>query len=141
MIRKRYLTDLWNRQSVRFITMGGFCAAVTWGARFALSSVFPFETAVLLSCLIGMSIGFGLYRTYVFPEAERVMLHQAGLFIAVNIGSALVVFTLSLAFLRVQMGTPWPVMAKEGLAHGLAIAVGAVINFIAHKSLTFKGPS
>ncbi len=56
-----------NNQVVRFLFLGGFAAAVNWLIRFPLSLFLPLSAAVAVAYLIGMSVGFTLYRTYVFP--------------------------------------------------------------------------
>ena len=134
----RAMRRLWARQGIRFLAIGGLCAALTWGIRFALSVLMPFAAAVIASSALGMSAGFGLYRRYVFPHSGRPLVHQGALFIGVNLLSAAIVFVLAMAFMMALSAVPWPLAVQEGLAHALAIGCGAVINFLAHKSLTFS---
>jgi putative flippase GtrA len=131
------LNALAEHQVVRFLFLGGFAAAVNWLARFLLSAVLPLGAAVLVAYLIGMSVGFRLYRTYVFPGSDRSILQQTGVFVAVNLVGAVVVLTLTYIFLTLQGGFGYPAFVKEGAAHGLAIGFGAAVNFIGHKTLTF----
>lgn len=132
--RARYLAD---NQIVRFLFLGGFAAAVNWLVRFPLSLVLPLPAAVAVAYLIGMSIGFTLYRTYVFPGSNRPVAQQTIIFVCVNLLGALVVLGLTMALLAAQAGLNYPVWVREGLAHGVAIAIGAVVNFVGHKTLTF----
>jgi hypothetical protein len=56
------------------------------------------------------------------------VLQQSLIFLAVNI----------LAFLNAFAALPLADFIREGLAHGLAIGLGSVVNFIGHKTLTFS---
>jgi putative flippase GtrA len=98
----------------------------------------PLPAAVVVAYAIGMSVGFTLYRRYVFPGSDRPIAQQTLIFIAVNLLGAVVVLAVTLALLALQQPFGYPLWIKEGLSHGLAIGVGAVINFIGHKTLTFS---
>jgi len=124
-------------QAVRFLLLGGFAAAVNWLVRFPLSAVVPFDLAVVLAYAIGMSAGFLLYRKHVFPGSPLPVARQAIMFLAVNLFGAVVVLGLTLSFLSLLSGFGWPIFVRQGLAHGLAIGLGAVVNYFGHKTLTF----
>ncbi|MFC5066559.1 GtrA family protein [Flaviflagellibacter deserti] len=136
---KSRITALMANQVFRFLLLGGFAAAVNWIVRFPLSLVMPFPAAVLVAYMIGMGVGFTLYRTYVFPGSSRTLLEQSLTFLGVNLVGAVVVLVLTDLFLGLQSGSTWPEFMREGLAHGFAIGVGAVVNFFGHKLLTFRG--
>jgi putative flippase GtrA len=127
-----------QHQGVRFLALGGFAAAVNWLVRFPLSLFMPFEAAVFFAYAIGMSVGFALYGRYVFPGSDRPVGQQMAIFIAVNLAGAAIVLAVSYLLLRLQAGYGYPLFVKEGLAHGLAIGVGAVANFFGHKTITFR---
>lgn len=127
-------------QVLRFLLLGGLAAAINWLVRFPLAMVLPFHVAVVVAYVIGMSAGFTLYRTYVFPGSTRPILQQTLMFVAVNLVGAVVVLGLAILFLNLQAGLDWSLTVREGLAHGFAIAIGAVINFFGHKTLTFRLP-
>lgn len=124
-------------QVVRFLLLGGLAAAINWLVRFPLSAVLPFDLAVVAAYVIGMSAGFVLYRTYVFPGSARPVVEQSLVFLAVNLFGAGVVLGFTWLFLSLVSDTGWPLFVREGLAHGLAIGIGAVANFFGHKTLTF----
>lgn len=132
------LKALASNQVARFLLLGGLAAAINWLVRFPLSALLPIGWAVFVAYLIGMSAGFHLYRTYVFPGSTRPVLQQTLIFLAVNAVGAMVVLGLTYLFLELQAGFGFPLFVKEGLAHGFAIGIGAVVNFIGHKSLTFS---
>lgn len=127
-----------QHQGVRFLALGGFAAAVNWLVRFPLSMVMPFGAAVFAAYAIGMSVGFALYPRYVFPGSDRPVAQQLVIFVLVNLAGALVVLIVSMALLAAQAGLSYPLFVKQGLAHGIAIGVGALANFFGHKTLTFR---
>lgn len=129
---------LLQNQVFRFLMLGGLAAAINWLVRFPLSLVMPLSAAVLVAYAIGMSAGFCLYRTYVFPGSNRPIAQQIIVFLLVNLAGAVVVLALTLAFLNLQNGMALPEAIKEGLAHGFAIGIGAIVNFFGHKLLTFS---
>lgn len=132
------LPRLFISQPVRFLFCGGFAAAVNWGARIALSQVMSFEMAVVVAYAIGMSVGFALYRTIVWPDHNTSLSDQVKGFLLVNAGSALIVFAATLglrALLQVLIG---PGEIADAGAHGVGIAIGAVANFAGHKAFTFR---
>lgn len=129
---------LLQNQVVRFLLLGGLAAAINWLVRFPLSLIMPLSAAVLVAYVIGMSAGFCLYRTFVFPGSNRPMAQQIVVFLLVNLAGAVVVLALTFAFVDLQSGMAWPETIKEGLAHGVAIGIGAIVNFFGHKLLTFS---
>jgi len=132
------LKALVDNQIVRFLALGGFAAAVNWLVRFPLSAVLPMSLAIVLAYVIGMTVGFTLYRRYVFPGSTRPIVEQSLIFLAVNLVGAVVVLGLTHTLIEAQAGLAWPAFVREGLAHGFAIGVGSVVNFVGHKTLTFR---
>lgn len=125
-------------QIVRFLLLGGLAAAINWLARFPLSLVMPFPAAVFVAYLIGMSAGFTLYRAYVFPNSPQPIALQATLFLLVNALGAIVVMAVSLALLDHLLPMVGWWLMPEAVAHGTGIAIGAVVNFVGHKYLSFR---
>lgn len=123
----------------RFLVCGGFAAFVNWAARIALSSLVPFEVAVVLAYAIGMAVGFVLYRTVVWTDHEATLAEQAIGFVLVNGLSAVVVFGVAVGLkggLETLLGSGGRLI--DAGAHGVAIGVGALANFVGHRSFTFR---
>ncbi|MBN8944029.1 MAG: GtrA family protein [Rhizobiales bacterium] len=123
----------------RFLVCGGFAAFVNWAARIALSSLMPFEMAVVLAYAIGMTVGFVLYRTVVWTDHEATLAEQAIGFVLVNGLSAVVVFGVAIGLrgaLETLLGSGGGLV--DAGAHGVAIGVGALANFLGHRSFTFR---
>jgi energy-coupling factor transport system substrate-specific component len=133
----RHAGTLMNRQIFRFLVMGGLAAAINWLVRFPLSALMPFEGAVFVAYLIGMTAGLVLCWRYVFVDSDRSKTAQTLYFLAVNALSAVLVTIL--ASLSVKLLSPLPVAlwVREGLGHGLAIGIGIVFNFLGQRTVTF----
>ena len=125
-------------QGLRFLLAGGFAAAVNWLVRFPLSLAMPYGLAVLVAGAIGMTIGFVIYRHYVFPGSGRAPTRQVRDFIAVNL-CALVAVT-AVAILLKDGLFPWLgfALAPDAVAHAIGIAAGALANFVGHRQVTFS---
>lgn len=132
---------LLDNQVFRFLLLGGFAAAVNWVVRFPLSLFLPFEWAVFFAYLIGMSVGFVLYRSYVFPGSTRSTREQVFYFLVVNAAGAVIVTGLAALLVAGLEPFSWPLFIKEGLGHGIAIGAGAVFNFFGHRIVTFARPA
>lgn len=126
------------RQVARFLLLGGTAAAINWIARFPLSLLMPFPVAVFFAYLIGMMAGFTLYRSYVFPGSPMPLGVQVGLFLCVNAVGAAIVLGVSLLLLDNIFPKFGEMPFAEALAHGIGIGIGAIVNFIGHKYLTFR---
>ncbi len=127
-----------GRREIRFIVAGGLASAVNWFSRFPLALFWSFETAVALAYGVGMGVGFVLYRTWVFEGTEGRVWEQLPRFLLVNGFGLAVVMASACTFLWILAPTPW---LSEGstraLAHSLALIVGAAVNFLGHRTLTF----
>ncbi|SDR48159.1 GtrA family protein [Pseudovibrio sp. Tun.PSC04-5.I4] len=138
-LRQSYETSAEFRQIVRFLFAGGFAAFVNWVLRIGLSVFLPFWLAVLLAYFIGMSIGYTLYKRFVFVGAEEPdsVKRQIVIFLGVNLLSAMIVLGLSVGLRELLLGV-LPLFFAQALAHGTAIAIGAVTNYLGHKAITFR---
>ncbi len=128
-----------GHEVVRFLIAGGTATAINWLARIPLSSVMPFEAALLAAYGLGMVASFWLYRAFVFRISQGSLRGQVFLFLAVNAVGAGVVLAVSTALLE-GLTALLPDLAQsiaEALAHGVGIAVGAAANYLGHRVLTF----
>jgi putative flippase GtrA len=127
-----------SRKTIMFLICGSLAAAINWLARICLSQFMSFEMALVLAYGIGMVAGFALYRNLVWPGIRSSIARQVTGFVAVNAVSG--VFVVVSAVLMVRLAetafSPSPVI--EATAHAIAIALGAVANYVGHGRLTFR---
>ena len=128
-----------DRPQARFLVAGGIAALVNWLARFPVELVLPYFAALLVATGIGMTCGFLLYRAWVFPGSTRPLGRQIRDFILVNLtGQATMLAVAALArqlLISIDVGT----LVAGASAHALGIAVGAVVNYLGHRHVTFAG--
>jgi putative flippase GtrA len=127
-----------NPQVLRFLVCGGLAALVNWLARLLLSPLTGFSAAVILAYAVGMLAGFLLYRHIVWPAASRSWRQQVLPFVVVNLAGAAVVLIAALALVQVGSMLAGRSAIVEALAHGAAIAIGAVFNYYGHNRITFS---
>jgi energy-coupling factor transport system substrate-specific component len=125
------------REGARFVVAGGVASAANWLSRLGLSFVVPFPAALIVGAALGMALGFVLYRSWVFPHSSRPLPAQTGFFLLVNFVTACFVVTVSLVFAQLFAGLPISVLNQQNLAHAAAIACGALISFLGHRTFTF----
>jgi putative flippase GtrA len=125
-------------EAAKFLVCGGIAAFVNWAARIALAAAMSFEAAVIVAYLIGMSVGFALYRNVVWTDRGTSLSDQVVGFVLVNALSAAVVLVVAVGLRATLSAVAGPGALIDGAAHGTAIGVGAVANFIGHRSITFR---
>ena len=124
-------------QGCRFLLAGGFAAGVNWLVRFPLSLVLPYGAAVILAGAVGMTVGFVMYRYYVFPASSRSAAQQVRGFVAVNLVGMAVVAVVAVMLKDGLFPLIGLRFASEAIAHAVGIGVGAVANFVGHRNVTF----
>lgn len=133
-------SKIFSGEIARFLIAGGSAALINWLARIGFSQILPLDQAILLAYGIGMLTGFLLYRSFVFEGASGSLTRQIAIFLGVNLVGAVVVMAATLALksftLTAMPGIGAPI--AEALAHGTAIGIGAVSNYLGHRLLTFR---
>jgi energy-coupling factor transport system substrate-specific component len=126
-----------DRPQGRFLIAGSIAALVNWLVRFPIELAVPYFVALLLATSVGMTCGFLLYRSWVFPGSKRLLGHQIRDFILVNLtGQATMLAIATIArqlLLLVQIG---PRIAGAS-AHALGIGAAAIVTYLGHRHLTF----
>jgi putative flippase GtrA len=133
-----------DRPEGRFLVAGGIAALVNWLVRFPVELVLPYFAALLVATCVGMTCGFLLYRAWVFPGSTRPLVGQVRDFILVNLtGQATMLGVAALTrqlLISLEVGT----LVAGASAHALGIAIGAVVNYLGHRHVTFtatdRGP-
>ena len=124
-------------EPARFLLAGGFASGLNWLSRFGLSRFLPFDAAVVVSYMFGMTFGFVTYRAWVFPGSCVPVKQQVCRFFCVNAVSLAVVTAVSSLLVRVLTTGGIATAPAEALAHAVGIGAGAVGSFVGHRGLTF----
>jgi putative flippase GtrA len=124
-------------QFVRFLSTGGFAAAVNLFSRYQLNKVLSFEAAVALAYLIGMVTAYVLARVLVFQASGRSVAEEFRRFAIVNIFALILVWSISVGlahYLFPAISFEWH---ADDIAHSIGVAAPAVVSYFGHRSYTF----
>ena len=120
----------------RFLGVGGVAAAANLLSRYFLDLVMPFEAAVVLAYMVGMVVGFVLFRKTLFKgyaiNAQLIMR-----FVWVNLFGAALAWAISSILARHALpliGWTWHPFE---IAHLCGVAAPAITSFFLHKHYTF----
>jgi putative flippase GtrA len=122
----------------RFLVAGGLAALVNWLVRFPIERVVPYFAALLLATSIGMTCGFLLYRSWVFPGSSRSIADQVRDFILVNLTGQATMLGIATIVRQLLFVVEIGPLIAGALAHALGIGTGAIVNYLGHRHLTFS---
>jgi putative flippase GtrA len=120
----------------RFLGVGGVAAAANLASRYLLDIVMPFEVAVVLAYMVGMVVGFFLFRNTLFKgyaDDARLIMR----FIWVNLFGATLAWAISSIMARHALpliGWTWHPFE---IAHLCGVAAPAITSYFLHKHYTF----
>ncbi len=126
-----------NSEFVRFVLAGGVAADANIMSRCLLSSIMPFEAAIVVAYLIGMITAFGLTRQFVFEKSQRHVRSEALRFVLVNLVALLQVWIVSIGladWVFPKIGFIWQ---AELSAHIIGVLSPVVISYFGHRYFTF----
>ncbi len=121
---------------VRFLLAGGVAAAVNIGSRLLLSLLLPFEWAIVVAYLIGMTTAYVLTRLFVF-ETTGSTVREYLRFGLVNVVALVQVWlvTIGLAdWIFPALGFAWH---PELVAHTIGVLSPVVVSYYGHKLFSF----
>lgn len=126
-----------GRRFARFIVTGSIAALVNLGSRWLLSHAMPYEAAVALAYLVGMTTAFLLARMFVFNVSGDNWFLEYGRFAAVNAFSFALVLGVSAGILRLVLPRiDWTWHAEE-ISHLVGVTTPIVLSYYAHKHYSF----
>jgi putative flippase GtrA len=126
------------KQFWRFLAAGGVAAASNFGSRFVFSRWVPYECAVVLAFLVGMTVAFLLMRGLVFNATGKPLGPQAAFFLGVNVIALMQTLFVSIALDRWVLPSLGVTSHAEALAHLVGVSVPTVTSYFGHRLATFK---
>lgn len=122
----------------KFALAGGTAAALNFASRFAFEPYMPYAAAVAAAYGVGVVTAFTLNRIFVFPASGKPLHHEMSWFFLFNALAFPVVIVASSGLAWLFAYAVDKSLAKTA-AHAIGIVLPAVVNFAAHKFVTFKG--
>jgi putative flippase GtrA len=126
-----------HRQFMLFLAAGGLAALVNVMSRILLNFFMPYEVAIILAYLCGMTTAYTLNRMFVFGASGRSVHHEYARFALVNVLAVIQVWVVSVALARLVfpwMGFGWH---AETVAHVIGVIVPTFTSYFGHKKFSF----
>ncbi len=126
-----------DRQFWAFLLTGGIAAGVNILSRYLLSRAMPYEAAIVVAYLIGMTTAWTLARLFVFQKSGRSRAEEYGRFALVNVAGVIQVFVISVGladYLFPAVGFAWH---PEDVAHVIGVAAPIFTSYLGHKHFSF----
>jgi putative flippase GtrA len=139
MSLQHVLSLYFSRQFGRFLLAGGIAALANWLSRFIFNLFMTFAAAIVAAFAVGMAVGFVLNKHYVFPYSRRPVAAEMSFFVLFNLAAFPIVWAIAYLLGERLLPGVLPRQLALALGHGCAVAVPALINFVLHKSITFRG--
>ena len=122
---------------VLFVVAGGTAALVNILSRIALNWVMPYEIAIIVAYLCGMTTAYLLNRHFVFAASGRGVASEYTRFALVNLAAVAQVWIVSVALARLAfpaIGFTWH---AETVAHVIGVAIPVFTSYLGHKHFSF----
>lgn len=126
-----------HRRFVLFLLAGGAAALVNISSRIALNLLMPYEVAIVVAYLAGMTTAYLLNRHFVFTASGRSVASEYVRFALVNLAAVAQVWVVSVGLARwifPAVGFAWH---SETVAHVIGVAVPVFTSYLGHKHFSF----
>lgn len=127
-----------KREFLLFAVVGGFAAAVNWLSRMGFSLVMPFEYAIVIAYVVGMTVAYTLNRVLVFERSGRAVHDEYTRFAIVNVIALVQVWLVSVALANFVFPALNWTFYPEAMAHGVGVASPIVTSYLGHRFFTYS---
>lgn len=121
----------------RFLVTGGIAAAANVISRWLFNLVMPFEVAVVIAYLVGMTTAYVLSKLFVFANSGRSVSDEFFRFAIVNAVALVQVWVVSVGLARYlfpAVGFTWH---ADDIAHMIGVVIPAVTSYLGHRHFSF----
>ena len=126
-----------RRQLIAFIVAGGVAALVNIGSRIAFNLVMPYEAAILVAYVCGMTVAYLLNKQFVFSASGRGVTSEYTRFTLINLAAVAQVWVVSVGLARFVFPATGFVWHDETVAHTIGVLVPVVTSYLGHKHYSF----
>jgi putative flippase GtrA len=132
------LPDLNYGRLFAFLAVGGTSAVATLAVRAGLTLLMPFEAAVALAHVFGLTMAFTLNRIFVFKTYEGSLLAAYGRFFLVNLLSLAIATGVSSLMFRLVFHTIDVGPYADYIAHFIGLGSAALPSYLGHANFSFR---
>lgn len=126
-----------TRRFAAFLLTGGVAAAANVASRIVFDLAMPYEAAVLLAYLVGMTTAFLLARLFVFSGSGRSLHVEYGRFALVNVAALTQVLVVSVGLAKLVFPAMHIVWNADLIAHVIGVLSPVVVSYQGHKRFSF----
>jgi putative flippase GtrA len=126
-----------HRQFIAFLVAGGIAALVNIVSRIPLNWVMPYEVAILVAYVCGMTVAYLLNRNFVFAASGRGVTSEYTRFALVNLVAVAQVWIVSVGLARYifpAIGFMWH---DDTVAHVIGVLVPVFTSYLGHRHFSF----
>ena len=126
-----------RQRFVLFLFTGGVAALVNILSRIALNWVMPYEVAIVIAYLCGMTAAYLLNKHFVFEASGRSVTSEYARFALVNLLAVAQVWVVSVGLARLAfpaIGFTWH---AETVAHIIGVVVPVFTSYLGHRHFSF----
>ena len=122
---------------VLFVLAGGTAALVNILSRIALNWLMPYEVAIIVAYLCGMTTAYLLNRHFVFAASGRGVASEYTRFALVNLAAVAQVWIVSVGLARLVFPTISFIWHAETVAHVIGVTIPVFTSYLGHKHFSF----
>ena len=126
-----------QRRFALFVVAGGIAALVNIASRIALNQAMPYEVAIVVAYVCGMTTAYALNKLFVFERSGRAVTDEYVRFTLVNLVAVAQVWLVSVGLARLlfpAVGITWH---AETVAHVIGVIVPVFTSYLGHKHFSF----
>jgi len=127
-----------SRRFAGFLLVGGAAASINVASCAGLNAFLPYEAAIVLAYLIGMTSAFVLSKLFVFDETGRPARQEYARFALVNAVALAQVWLVSVALAQHLLPMAGYAWHPEITAHAIGVLSPALTSYWGHKNFTFR---
>lgn len=125
-------------QFFAFAATGSLAALTNLVSRYLLDFLMPFEVAVVLAYVAGMTVAFVLFQRVIFGNPGTPLRRRLIRFTQVNMIGMALAWTVSTALARIVLpALNWTFHPFE-VAHFLGVAAPTLSSYFLHRSYTYR---
>jgi len=120
-----------------FLFAGGTAAVVNILSRIAFNWLMPYEVAIVVAYLCGMTTAYLLNKRFVFASSGRGVASEYTRFALVNLAAVAQVWIVSVGLARLVFPAISFIWHAETVAHVVGVTIPVFTSYLGHKHFSF----
>ena len=120
-----------------FLFAGGTAALVNILSRIAFNWLMPYEVAIVVAYLCGMTTAYLLNKRFVFASSGRGVASEYTRFALVNLAAVAQVWIVSVGLARLVFPAIGFIWHAETVAHVIGVTIPVFTSYLGHKHFSF----